>query len=256
MMSPRLLSVSTRIALVTLIGVAAGQAGAQSGGVELPRRPTQRPLMTTSVPHMQVGVTPRPSVHDLLFRSVFALPDVENYPANVVGARTIWLPDTLVRRPQRRGRAGRGGPGRPGGGFGGVGHIHADGSLHVNLPEARIRDIVNARWGARHPSLENYVMLFTPQSRAELAVTFQLVVEAYNRTTGRELQADDYLAPLESRLSDPPVDTVFVVEDEPLYHDERRCISLQGHDVHEANIYDLGPSANPHICVLPPGAAR
>jgi hypothetical protein len=109
--------------VLTLTLLAPGRGPAQSGGGDLPRRPTERPLMTTSVPHMQVNVTPRPSVHDLLFRSAFALPDVENYPANVVGARTIWLPDALSPRGRRSGLGGRGGAGGPGGGFGGVGHI-------------------------------------------------------------------------------------------------------------------------------------
>jgi len=121
----------------------------------------------------------------------------------------------------------------------------------VNLPEDRIRDVVNARWGARHPSIRDYVMLFTPQSRAELAVTFQLVVEAYNRATGRALVASDYLAPAVRPLTDAPVDTVWVVSGEPRFHDERRCTYLLGKDVEEAHIYDLGPSANPHVCVLP-----
>ncbi len=99
-------------------------------------------------------------------------------------------------------------------------------------------------------------MLFTPQSTAELAVTFQLIVEAYNYATGRHVLPEDYFTPLETGLTDPPVETVFVVEGEPRYHDERRCVYFQGRDVHEATIYDLGPAANPHICVLPPGADR
>lgn len=223
---------------------------AQPGGDDLPRRPTERPLMTTGVPHMQVSVTPRPSVHDLLFRSVFALPDVENYPANVVGARTIWLPDRLIRRRGQTGQVGQAGPTEM------VGHIHGDGSLHVSLPEERIRDVVNARWGSRHPLLDGYAMLFTPQSRAELAVTFQLVVEAYNYMTGRDVKADDYLTPPRPGLREPPIETVFVVRGEPRYHDERRCVYLEDQDVDEAKIYDLGPSANPHVCVLPEGTDR
>lgn len=215
-------------------------ADAQPSRDGLPRRPTDRPLMTTSVPHMQVNVTPRISVHDLLFRSVFALPDVENRPAGVVGARTIWLPENIARRS-------RNGPG----GGDPVGHIHADGSLHVNLPEDRIREVVNARWGARHPSLRDYVMLFTPQSMAELAVTYQLVVEAYNRATGRALAASDYFDAPATPLTDPPVETVWVVTGEPRFHDEPRCTYLVGQEVEEAEIYDLGPSANPHVCVLP-----
>lgn len=241
-----MMSATYRVWLVSTVAVAA--LGLTADPVraqgDLPRRPTPRPLMTTSVPHMQVEVAPRVSVHDQLFRATFALPDVENYPANVVGARTIWLPDRLLRQ------AGDG----PGGG--GVGHIHADGSLHVSLPEARIRDLVNARWGARHPTLSGYAMLFTPQSLAELQVTFGLVVEAYNQATGRQVDAVDYLAAPASPLTDPPVARVWVVAGEPRYHDERRCTYLDGQEVEEAEIYDLGPMANPHICVLPDAAAR
>jgi phospholipase/carboxylesterase len=246
MYHPRRIKVRRTSWLVALLlAIVASESRAQPDTDALPRRPTDRPLMTTSVPHMQVNVTPRISVHDLLFRSVFALPDVENRPAGVVGARTISLPDTLMRENRRGGD-----PGVPAT-ANGVGHIHADGSLHVNLPEDRIRDVVNARWGARHPSIRDYVMLFTPQSRAELAVTFQLVVEAYNRATGRALVASDYLAPAVRPLTDAPVDTVWVVSGEPRFHDERRCTYLLGKDVEEAHIYDLGPSANPHVCVLP-----
>lgn len=226
------------LALV-LIGTVAS-AGAQPSRDGLPRRPTERPLMTTSVPHMQVSVTPRISVHDQLFRSVFALPDVENRPAGVVGARTIWLPETIAGRTRQDGPRNDV-----------VGHIHADGSLHVNLPEDRVRDVVNARWGARHPSLRDYVMLFTPQSMAELAVTYRLVVESYNRATGRELAAGDYLDGPATPLTDPPVETVWVVAGEPRFHDERRCTYLADQEVEQAQIYDLGPLANPHICVLP-----
>lgn len=158
MTAPRRVGLRWPVLSVLLLAVVVGHAAGQPGGDALPRRPTERPLMTTSVPHMQVDVRPRVSVHDQLFRSAFSLPDVENRPAGVVGARTIWLPDTVVGARRDGNDAGR--PGA----VDAVGHIHADGSLHVNLPEDRMREVVNARWGARHPTIDDYAMLFTPQS--------------------------------------------------------------------------------------------
>jgi phospholipase/carboxylesterase len=228
-----------------LVLLTAGASGAQSPPPLL-QRPSERPVMTTSIPHLQLDVQLRVAVHDLLFRSAFALPDVENGPSNVVGAREIRLPDRFLRRRIRSLEFG---------GIG-IGHIHSDGSLHLHLPETRIRDVVNTRWGARHPTIRDYVMLFTPQSRAELTITFQLVVEAYNYATGRELQAEDYLPPTAPALSAPPIETVYVGDDAPLYHDERRCVALQGQEVRETRIYDLGTAANPHHCILPSEPGR
>ncbi len=230
------------VVLVVLCGLATDYTAAQSGTGELPRRPSPRPLMTTTVPHHQIGVAPNPRVHEALLQAVFALPDVENLAAMVVGARMIWLPDRLTHHGRRRGQVGNL--------TRGVGHIHADGSLHVNLPEERIRDVVNAEWGARHPSLDDYVYLFTPQPMDELAVTFRLVVEAYNYVTERDVQAGDYLALPKPGFSESPPPAVFVVEGETLYHTERDCIELPGLNHHETEIYDLGADANPHACVV------
>jgi hypothetical protein len=217
---------------VLSLAIVVGETAGQSGGDTLPHRPTERPLMTTSVPHIQVDVTPRISVHDQLFRSVFSLPDVENLPAGVVGARTIWLPDTVLRAQRDRGNNGR--PAAADG----VGHIHADGSLHVSLPEDRIRAVVNARWGARHPSIDGYAMLFTPQSMSELAVTFQLVLEAYNRATGRTLLAPDYFPADVPRLSEPPVELAWVGLIRSRGHFPRG-----GYDVHDGQQHEAKTTA-------------
>ena len=183
-----------------------------------------------------------------LLQVLFALPDVQNRMALVVGARTIWLPDRMMRNGQRRGQIGQL--------TRGVGHIHADGSLHVNLPEERIRAVVNAEWGARHPSIDNFVFLFTPQSMEEMAVTFRLVVEAYNYVTERDVDAEDYLALPQPGLSDSPLPTVFVNEGEKLYHTERDCIELEQQEHDETEIYDIGAGANPHACIVRSGSLR
>jgi len=208
----------------------------------LPERQTDRPPVTTAVPHMQVQVGPRVSVHDQLFRAALALPDVENRPAFVVGARDLWLPEHVAQPSGTSVRAGAQGT---------FGHIHADGSLHLNLPETHIREAVNARWGARHPTLDDYILLFKPQSMAELEIIFGLVIESYNHVTGRDIRAEDYLPPPDTSLSATPPRQVWPVVGEPRYHDEAQCVSLRDQAVHEVDIYDLGPMANSHICVLP-----
>ena len=42
-----------------------------------------------------------------------------------------------------------------------------------------------------HDGWEGLVMLYTPQSEAELEIIFQLIVESYNHVTGQTIQASD-----------------------------------------------------------------
>ena len=77
-------------------------------------------------------------------------------------------------------------------------HIHPDGSLHAPLPYERALEVAEKGWGERHPwadereGWDGFVMLFTPQSMAELDVIFQLIVESYNHVTGQTVQASDF----------------------------------------------------------------
>ncbi len=156
----------------------------------LPQRLGPRPATTGAVPHQQIGVKVVPDLNESLHRWVSSLPDVEmqNSIASLPGARGVWLKEgTAIDQPQVI-LAGRE-----------FTHIHPDGSLHTPLPFARAMEAVEMGWAERHPwaeqreGWEGLVMLYTPQSQAELEVVFQLVVESYNFVTGQNEVTTDYI---------------------------------------------------------------
>ena len=59
-------------------------------------------------------------------------------------------------------------------------------------------EAVERGWAERHPwatrraGWEGLVMLYTPQSEADLEIVFQLIVESYNFVTGRTEVPSDY----------------------------------------------------------------
>jgi len=147
----------------------------------LPIRSRPRPLTHQGMPHSQVGVQPVPEINKELFRRVYSLPDVENRPTviSVPGARALWLREGIPLTHPGAIVAGRE-----------FAHIHPDGSLHVVLPAERAREAVSTGWAEPHPLAAHFgndgmVMLYTPLSRAELDVVFQLILDSYNFVTGR-----------------------------------------------------------------------
>ena len=149
----------------------------------LPRRPGPRPKTTGGVPHEQIGVAPVAGLNASLHRRVALLPDVEmrDSIASLPGAIGVWITKgTPIDQPQVM-IAGRE-----------FTHIHPDGSLHTPLPLARALEAVEKGWAERHPwatqrtGWEGLVMLYTPQSDADLQVVLQLIVESYNFVTGRD----------------------------------------------------------------------
>lgn len=156
----------------------------------LPQRPGPRTETSGTVPHVQIGVEPVPDVNEELHRRAFALPDVENRStiASLPGALGMWLGDEAPLAHPEGIVSGRE-----------FAHIHPDGSLHIPLPYERALEAAEKGWAERHPwadereGWEGLVMLFTPQSMAELDVAFQLIVESYNHVTGRTIQAVDFV---------------------------------------------------------------
>ena len=155
----------------------------------LPERSGPRTQTSGTVPHVQIGVEPVTTINDELFQRAFSLPGVEDRPTivSLPGARGMWLNNEIaVTHPEAivNGRE--------------FAHIHPDGSLHAPLPYERALEVAEKGWGERHPwadereGWDGLVMLFTPQSAAELEITFQLIVESYNHVTGQTVQASDY----------------------------------------------------------------
>jgi phospholipase/carboxylesterase len=198
-------SLGILIIVVNLLGMLAGCQTAQivkegdepmtelpeSAFASLPQRSGSRTRTSGRVPHVQIGVEPVPAVNDELLRRAFALPDVENRPTivSLPGTRGMWLSDGVPLAHPEAIVSGRE-----------FAHIHPDGSLHAPLPYERALEAVEKGWAERHPwadqqnGWEGLVMLFTPQSMAELDVIFQLIVESYNHVTGRTVNASDFSA--------------------------------------------------------------
>ena len=155
----------------------------------LPERSGPRTQTSGTVPHVQIGVEPVPAVNDELFRLAFSLPGVEDRPTivSLPGARGMWLSDDIPLAHPEAIVSGRE-----------FAHIHPDGSLHAPLPYERALEVAEKGLGERHPwadereGWDGLVMLFTPQSMAELEIIFQLIVESYNHVTGQTLQASDF----------------------------------------------------------------
>ena len=160
----------------------------ESGFAPLPQRTGPRTQTSGTVPHVQIGVDFVPAVNDELYRLAFALPDVENRPTivSLPGARGMWLRDELTLIHPEVIVSGRE-----------FAHIHPDGSLHVPLPYERALEAVEKGWAERHPwaderdGWEGFVMLFTPQTMAELDVIFQLILDSYNFVAGRSITIAD-----------------------------------------------------------------
>ena len=155
----------------------------------LPERSGPRTQTSGTVPHVQIGVEPVTAVNDELLRLAFSLPGVEDRPTivSLPGARGMWLSDDIALAHPEAIVSGRE-----------FAHIHPDGSLHAPLPYERALEVTEKGWGERHPwadereGWDGLVMLFTPQSMAELDVIFQLIVESYNHVTGQTVQASDF----------------------------------------------------------------
>ena len=154
----------------------------------LPERLGPRTETTGTVPHTQIGVIPIPEVNDELIRRAFALPGVEYRPTivSLPGALGMWLDEGVAVVHPEAIVAGRE-----------FAHIHPDGSLHAPLPLERALEVEETGWGERHPwadqrdGWEGLVMLFTPQTTAELEVMFQLILESYNYVTGSAITLAD-----------------------------------------------------------------
>ncbi|MEM8922376.1 MAG: luciferase family protein [Actinomycetota bacterium] len=160
----------------------------EEGSAALPERPGPREETTGSVPHIQTSAVLVPEVDAELERRVYSLPGVEMRESTVSlpGARSLWLGDDVeLLRPEIL-AAGRE-----------FGHIHPDGSLHLWLPVERAEEVDAAKWGELHPWVtrdgfwNGVVMVYTPEDLDELEITVQLVVDAYNFTTGADLDPDD-----------------------------------------------------------------
>lgn len=157
-------------------------SAAMAEGIDLPKRVTPIPATTNGVPHIQIGVTPIPTLSAELLKRVATIPGVEvrNTVISLPGAKGFWLNEAIsIARPEVivGGRE--------------FAHMHPDGSLHASLsPELAVQAVVSGwavphPWATQRPGWDGFVMIFTPGSQSELDVVFCLVEQSYSFVTGR-----------------------------------------------------------------------
>lgn len=175
-----------RIAVAVFMIAGLALVSARAGDDRLPKRDGEVPATTNRVPHIQIGAEPVPQLSDRLLQRVATLPGVKlrDTVISLPGAKGFWLSETIdLARPQAivGGRE--------------FAHLHPDGSLHASLPPARAREAVKAGWAAMHPwadsrsGWEGFVLLYTPRTREETDIVFQLLVDGYNYVTGDDQKA-------------------------------------------------------------------
>ena len=149
---------------------------------KLPFRGTPKPVTTQGIPHIQIDVEAVPELSKSLLLQVSTLEGVDLRGTIVgrSGSTGFWLKeDVNLARPDSivRGRE--------------FAHLHPDGSLHASLPPELANKAIDAGWAVHHPwagkkrGLEGFVMLYTPQTKDEMDVVFQLVEESYRFVTGQ-----------------------------------------------------------------------
>lgn len=179
-----------RVAAVVATLLVAATCGSDPSTPEttepLPLRPGPRTVTSYTVPHVQHFVDPVPEVDAELRRRIFELPDVERRESitSITGTDGVWLspaaPEPAAALRDRE-----------------FAHIHPDGSLHLVMPVDRAVEAIEAKWAEFHPWVgsenmwDGTVMLYTPQSAEEMAVTLQLVVDSYNFVTDRAISPAD-----------------------------------------------------------------
>jgi len=154
----------------------------------LPVRTGAIPSTTDGVPHIQIDVSAVPEISEELLRRVSNIPGVEIRPTvvSLPGAKGFWLneeqslarPDVIVGGRE-------------------FAHLHPDGSLHASLSPELADRAVKSGWAIHHPwadrrrGWEGFVMIYTPRSKDELEVVFQLVLGSYSFVTGKDAAISD-----------------------------------------------------------------
>lgn len=177
---PKMIQFSvTRAAVMMVLSLSAASAQI----IDLPEREGARPETTGSVPHIQLGAQPVPELSQELvehvgrFKGVVLMETRFGFPGSVgfnLGQDLpVVQPDAIVSGRE-------------------FGHIHPDGSLHVSLNPATVREAVRKGWAIEHPwansrpGWETFVMIYTPTSREELATVMALLEDSFLYVTGLE----------------------------------------------------------------------
>lgn len=149
----------------------------------LPRRAGDPPRTHHDMPHQQESENAPPELQEALFERIAALPGVE------VGASHVSVPGARAFHLDAGHATGSREAFMVGNEFG---HLHPayDGSLHLVLPEAAAREVIDRGWGEFHPMVERgmmpptTIMVYGPRNEAELDSVMHIARAAYDNATG------------------------------------------------------------------------
>ena len=149
----------------------------------LPKREGELPRTNPNMPHQQVSQNAPVQMQEALFARVAELPGVVvgRSHVSVPGARAFHLDEASAAGPQEAFMIGTE-----------FAHLHPsdDGSLHLILPEALAREVIERGWGEFHPLVQQglmpptNLMVFGPRDEAELEAVWQIVQAAYANARG------------------------------------------------------------------------
>jgi len=145
-------------------------------------RANEKPATNPNPPHLQFNQhSPRhiyKKMADWMFNSFDKSREHETL-ISVPSSRAMWLDENIKNTPKDgfmpppRSRE--------------FAHLHNDGSIHVCLPPAVIRQVLIAKWGELHPYKHlgvNEILVYAPQDENEMAVLKQVIIASYEYVTG------------------------------------------------------------------------
>jgi phospholipase/carboxylesterase len=149
----------------------------------LPERIGGPPRTNPAMPHTQVSENAPSPLQEALFERISALPGVAVGPSHVSvpGARGFHLDAEHAKGATEAFMVGTE-----------FAHLHPayDGSLHVKLPEAMARQVIEHGWGEFHPMVSQgaipptTLMVFGPRDDSEVDTVFAIVRASYDAATG------------------------------------------------------------------------
>jgi Family of unknown function (DUF5519) len=162
--------------------------------LDLPRRTGPAPAVHRGLPHTQLDQISPLGIQEQLWSRMTSLPNVRAGRSEIAvpDARALHLGPTAHRGPARA--------------FSPDGtefaHLHgpADGSLHLNLPEAEAAAVISQRWGEFHPMVlwgqhpPVMVMVYGPRDQEELEIVWRIVQASYRFASGEAAAEDQAVA--------------------------------------------------------------
>lgn len=154
----------------------------------IPVRKGEPPKTTTSNPHEQLTQNPDADMYQLFKTKLFTFNGVSRRPSiiSVPGSEALWLNEGQACNCADGFMIGRE-----------FAHIHPayDGSLHMALSADDFQQVIESRWGERHPLAglhgipETIAMVYAPRTEEEMEVVLMVVAASLDNAKNKKEDA-------------------------------------------------------------------